>query len=363
MSALLKAQTTASCSKCAQSPRISSFRTFAAPSLQRRAYSAEASATPASSSTASPTSTDSSSQSSATSEPPAAPTRPPNYTVRAGLLLSRPPILTQDPTAFESSFYLYQKRLNERLAAPFQRKAFFKKDTSPALDWRLQMVERQGTIARDIGHYEGGKGGRGHGAAVAWDDEAKIGDSEAEMLTNPDQLRERIMSDADLRVSEDGEKLRESDRVRVERPQQRKSEADAKNDTQRLDRKMDRTLYLVVKNQDGTWGFPTADVGSDEALHETAERALEQSAGVNMNTWTVGRVPIAHFVRPVEPTEKKTVTSTKTFFIKGRIMAGQADIKDNTLGVTAFKWLTKEELATELPKYYFAGVKNAIAAQ
>ena len=81
-----------------------------------------------------------------------------------------------------------------------------------------------------------------------------------------------------------------------------------------------------------------------------------------MNTWTVGRVPIAHFVRPVEPAEKN-ITSVKTFFIKGRIMAGQANTEDNTLGVTAFKWLTKEELAAELPKYYYAGVQNAIAAQ
>ena len=183
-------------------------------------------------------------------------------------MLSRAPLITRDPTPFETSFYLYQKRLNERLTAPFQRKAFFKKDTTPALDWTLQMVERKGTIARDIGIYEGGKGGRGHGAAVAWDDEAKIGDADVEALTNPDQLRERIMSDADLRVSEDGEKLRETERVRVDRPQPRKTEADAKNDTQRLDRKLDRTLYLVVKNQDGTWGFPTADVGGDESLHE-----------------------------------------------------------------------------------------------
>ncbi|EPE10341.1 50s ribosomal subunit l30 [Ophiostoma piceae UAMH 11346] len=371
MSALFRAQTTASCSKCAQSSRVPSpfFRTAAAPSLQRRTYSAEASAaapaaTPSPSSLSpSSTSPGSPSKSSATTAPPTLVTRPPDYTIRAGLLLSRAPLITRDPTPFETSFYLYQKRLNERLTAPFQRKAFFKKDTTPALDWTLQMVERKGTIARDIGIYEGGKGGRGHGAAVAWDDEARIGDPEVETLTNPDQLRERIMSDADLRVSEDGEKLRESERVRVDRPQPRKTEADAKNDAQRLDRKLDRTLYLVVKNQDGTWGFPTADVGGDESLHETAERALEEAVGTNMNTWTVGRVPIAHFVRPVEPAEKKNITSVKTFFIKGRIMAGQANIEDNTLGVTAFKWLTKEELAAELPKYYYAGVKNAITAQ
>lgn len=89
---------------------------------------------------------------------------------------------------------------------------------------------------------------------------------------------------------------------------------------------------------------------------------MEWAAGVDMNTWIVGRVPVAHLVRDVTPTEKEAFTSEKTFLIKGRIMAGQANLKDNTLGVSEFQWLTKDELAVQLPKNYYAGVKNAIAA-
>ena len=65
-----------------------------------------------------------------------------------------------------------------------------------------------------------------------------------------------------------------------------------------------------------------------------------------MNTWVVGRVPVAHVV--TKPTlkadgsvEKK---GQKTFFLKGRIMAGQADLEGNPFGYTDFKWLTREEL-------------------
>ncbi|CAK7564750.1 MAG: hypothetical protein SEPTF4163_002649 [Sporothrix epigloea] len=323
--------------------------------IQRRTYSAEAAAA----STTAPASQDTPS----TVSVPLPVATPPDYRIRAGLLLSRPPLITSDPTPFEAAFYLYQKRLNERLTGGFRRNVYFKPDTMLALDWRLQMRHRKGTPARDIGHYHGGKGAAGFGGATAWDDEFLLNDPEAKQLTNPDQLRERIISDADLRVSEDGETLAEADRIRVERPQPRRTVADETNDTQRLDRKLDRTLYLVVQAADGSWSFPTADVRTDENLHETASRALASAAGVNMNTWIVGRVPVAHVVREVTPTKEEAFSSEKTFLLKGRIMAGQADLAKNTLGVKAFQWLTKEELASQLPKYYYAGVKNAMPSR
>lgn len=74
-----------------------------------------------------------------------------------------------------------------------------------------------------------------------------------------------------------------------------------------------------------------------------------------MNTWIVGRVPIAHVVRSTDAS-----SGEKTFFLKGRIMAGQANLEGNTSGLTDFKWLTKEELAKELPWYCYSGVKNAM---
>lgn len=92
---------------------------------------------------------------------------------------------------------------------------------------------------------------------------------------------------------------------------------------------------------------------------------LDASAGVNMNTWIVGRVPIAHHV--VHPTFKEdtsiAVRGEKTFFLKGRIMAGQANITGNTLGYTDFNWLTKDELRKTLPEAYFKSVRNMMAGR
>jgi large subunit ribosomal protein L46 len=79
-----------------------------------------------------------------------------------------------------------------------------------------------------------------------------------------------------------------------------------------------------------------------------------------MNTWLVSRIPVAHVVSRPKLSKEGAVEKKgeKTFFIKGRIMAGQADLKDNPFGYTEFKWLTREELEKELPKAYYKGVRN-----
>lgn len=82
-----------------------------------------------------------------------------------------------------------------------------------------------------------------------------------------------------------------------------------------------------------------------------------------MNTWIVGRVPVAHVVKQPVVLKNGTVKASgeKTFFLKGRIMAGQANIKGNPMGYTDFKWLTREELEKELAPEYFRGVRNMMA--
>lgn len=90
-----------------------------------------------------------------------------------------------------------------------------------------------------------------------------------------------------------------------------------------------------------------------------------------MNVWMVGRHPIA--VEQREPTYRKDETSPdgqtlkqrgcNTFYLKGRIMAGQADLENNPHGVTDFKWLTREELEEHLQPGLFSSVENTLPAQ
>lgn len=82
-----------------------------------------------------------------------------------------------------------------------------------------------------------------------------------------------------------------------------------------------------------------------------------------MNTWIVGRVPIAHVInKPAQADGAKAARKgEKIFFLKGRIMAGQVDLTDNKLGLTDFKWLTQDELAVELQSTIYHKVKNMLA--
>ncbi|KAL2164227.1 hypothetical protein VTH06DRAFT_3443 [Thermothelomyces fergusii] len=362
------------CARTASRPRITATASqtpVVLPLAARRYYATEPAASHAESSQPTPTtaaatppppgSTSAPTTTTTTTTPPTTTANttpstasdPTLYRIKSSLILSRPPLLTREETPFESAFYLYQKRLNERLTAPFRREFYFKKDTAADLDFRIKLKERRGVPAKDIGRYNP----RGR---WAWNDEVLVGST----TSDPAVVREKLLADAVVTVSEDGEPLAPEERVPVERPMPRRSEADEKGDVRRLDRAMDRTLYLVVKRgqgDDAVWEFPTGVVPTDEALHETAARVLTEAAGPNMNTWIVGRVPVAHHVvKPVLAEDGASVVQRgeKIFFLKGRIMAGQADLTGNKHGLTDFKWLTKEELQDVLPADYYDSIRG-----
>ena len=96
---------------------------------------------------------------------------------------------------------------------------------------------------------------------------------------------------------------------------------------------------------------------------QAAERVLVQTAGLNMNTWIVGHVPVGHHVLEpyVYPETSAVRPGEKTFFMKARIMAGQANITDNLFGISDFKWLTKQELQRHVGPRYFSHIKNMLA--
>ncbi|GKT47943.1 54S ribosomal protein L17, mitochondrial [Colletotrichum spaethianum] len=276
----------------------------------------------------------------------------PNYHIKAGVILTRAPLLTRPLTSFEQAYFFYQKRLNERLSLPFITSVYFKPDTPALIDWNMKVKDRQGTVAKELGVYNGK-------ASRAWDDELTVGDG----LSSHETTVDLLLKDSVMRVSDDAEIIPEEDRAPPEALAPRVSEADRKRDTTRLDRAMDRTLYLVVKKQlkDGAkWEFPSAGMSTEENLHE---RILDETAGVNMNTWMVGRVPVAAYVKKPATTQADAAAARgqKTFFLKGRIMAGQADLSANKHQYNEFKWLTREELQEVLEPDYYRSVRNMMA--
>lgn len=175
----------------------------------------------------------------------------PTYTVKAGVVLSRPPQITRDLTGFEKSFFFYQRRLNERLALPFTRYFYFKRGTPADEDWKRKYKDRQ-TAARDIGNYNAY-------SKEAWNDELLVGAIESETEHQVDMLLQDAETTA--MTTQEGAKKEE-----IQRPSPRKTEADEKSDQKRLDRLLQRTLYLLVQSKDGRWKFPSSSVEPQENL-------------------------------------------------------------------------------------------------
>ena len=179
------------------------------------------------------------------------------YKLKASVILSRPPLLTRDLTSFEKSYFLYQRRLNERLALPFTRYFYYQRGTPADIEWKRKIKERK-TPARDIGVYNA-YGDEG------WNDELLVGDK----VSEPEEQLERLLRDAEVEVTErdiegGGEMVKKE---QVEKPMPRVTEADKAGDMKSLNRALQKTLHLVVKSREGQWGFPSAELARQESLH------------------------------------------------------------------------------------------------
>lgn len=180
-------------------------------------------------------------------------------TIHAGVVLSRAPLVTRDPHPFETAYYLYQRRLNERLVLPFTQYFYFKRGTPAFEHWRARRRERNNTAARDIGNYNPYQ-------QDGWNDEALLGETTGE----PDQIVKRLLEDEGKDVAEsiDAETAAKGELGGL----RRKTDADERNDQRSLERALDRTLYLVVKKSGSgkveRWEFPNGPVEGLEGLKE-----------------------------------------------------------------------------------------------
>jgi large subunit ribosomal protein L46 len=101
---------------------------------------------------------------------------------------------------------------------------------------------------------------------------------------------------------------------------------------------------------------------------QAAERIIVQAGGINMNTWVVGNAPIGHhfgqFKKTIVNTEKGVEElGERVFFMKARIMAGQANLKANTFGDSEFKWLSSEEIQPLVTPKYWSSIGNMLAGR
>ncbi|KAJ2480801.1 hypothetical protein EV174_003626, partial [Coemansia sp. RSA 2320] len=150
-------------------------------------------------------------------------------------------------------------------------------------------------------------------------------------------------------VKEDEDVVEKSEAVRSIEVSPRETEADATGDQQSLERKLDRTLYLVVKSSAGEWTLPQGEIKSEELLHEAARRNLKELCGGRMSVWMVGNGPVGHH----------QTDQACTFFIKGHILSGQAQAGVEL--ASEFKWITREEIEKTVSAEYWRAVKDMLS--
>ncbi|KAI9280702.1 39S mitochondrial ribosomal protein L46-domain-containing protein [Sporodiniella umbellata] len=213
-----------------------------------------------------------------------------NQRIQASVVLSRAPQITRDATDFEKAYFDYREKFEREQSSTTPSDFYFKKGSVAERRWKHDEKARQEAMKQD------------------------------ESLT---------------------ESLKKA------------NVTDKTNNQKKLDRALQKTLYLVIKSAD-QWQFPQGPLDTTEYLHEAAERTLKETCGADLDTWFVGRQPIA-FHKVVAPKEE---TGMKVFFMKARIYAGQVQPGKD---VADFAWLTKEELADRLAPEYYKSIKNSLS--
>lgn len=245
-------------------------------------------------------------------------------------------------------------------------------------------TERGGVATRDVGKYNAY-------TKESWNDETLVGDDTAD----PQKIVAQLVEEE----GRAGEFVGDSGLVDTA-GLKRRTPADEHNDQRSLERMLQRTLYLLVKRKarEGkpeSWVFPSGMLVGREGLHQvsgqrdnqlsmrgmlmgqqTAKRVLDETCGPNMNTWFVGRHPAGHYISGPDmwepsspPVEQKPKEDTadfegeKTFFMKARIFAGQADLQGANGYYEDFTWLAKEEIEQKVHPKYWSKVKNMLVAQ
>ncbi|SPO31232.1 related to MRPL17 - mitochondrial ribosomal protein, large subunit [Ustilago trichophora] len=233
----------------------------------------------------------------------------------SSLILSRPPVVLREPTKFEQAYHEYNRQLSEALQQPFPKDFYFKKGS--AAEKRFEEDQASSPLgfsaiaAAASGSAAKGKGGKNKEAAAA----------SASAPAAPSNVT-------------DGEA--------ESRPLPRTTEADAKNDVRSLERKLDRTLYLVVKQKSGkgaaTWRFPAKALSNTkrENLHDVAPASVTENLGNKLDIWMVSNLPVGLY-------KSANSAAEKTYFLRGHVLAGNAELA-NKGEVEEFQWLTKEEI-------------------
>lgn len=250
--------------------------------------------------------------------------------ISATLILSRNPVITRDLPAFERQYYLYKNELWKRLMWTFPRWFYFKEGTLS--DQRYKELNKPPVFNNPNIEFPSGR---------------------PDIKQQRDRrFKQEIKLPKTYKTDENGNEIVDIDSIdnlsRKIIPNSRTTDADTSNNLASLERKLSRTLYLIVK-QGTTWKLPSFEVDQTNELiplHEIAKNGLHRIGGEEINYFNVSSTPCHHLEN----------NSNHEFFIKSHILSGRFEPQN---GIEEM-WLTKDEMADFLDKRYYVQIKHLL---
>ncbi|OMJ09248.1 54S ribosomal protein L17, mitochondrial [Smittium culicis] len=250
----------------------------------------------------------------------------------------RDPIVTRTPSEFETEYNKYIDFLHYNTSVPFARDFYFKKGSISEKSWMKLDSERSSEWLFDPAS----------NTAPAKSSAGKQANQQDSVTV---QEEEEEGEDAEGAVEQ----------VKLEA---RITEADKKNDVRSLERKLDQSLYFLVKYkqssgvpQAGEWVFPHSALAQNEVLFKGAVRTISEVCGNNIDSWVVGRGPIGHYIHN---SSADSAPKNKTFFLKAHILAGSVESASADKLVDDYTWATKDEIEKLVKPEYWQEVSNMI---
>ncbi|XP_054716602.1 LOW QUALITY PROTEIN: 39S ribosomal protein L46, mitochondrial-like [Uloborus diversus] len=147
------------------------------------------------------------------------------------------------------------------------------------------------------------------------------------------------------------------------KPASRTTEADVKNDRRSIQRKLDQSLLLVIKEKLGNdfkWILPQAVHQNGETLRQTAERALNEVCLNEGNVKFIGNAPVGHYkYKYPKAARGNGVCGAKVFFFKAQLLNAKQEVQmKQTEIISDHLWLTHSELGDVLQSMYCKAVQS-----
>lgn len=135
-------------------------------------------------------------------------------------------------------------------------------------------------------------------------------------------------------------------------PASRVTEADKTNNRRSLDRRLQDSLYLVVKRNrnSNAWQFPQGRILDNEiGLRQASERVIDRAVGP-MKRWFMSNAPMGHYcyAYPTDMQHARKQYGAKVYFYRAQLCGG--NFKLETKLYKDFAWIARDEVGEYFDK-------------